>query len=67
MVIVALYRREYSGEAISGVKLSKEVTKAKSFPTSSFATTEAITDRHMGEPILLNNDRTIAAKEKWDY
>lgn len=62
VVMVALYRREYRGEAISGVRLSREVTSANNFPTSSFATTEEITDRHIGERILLNSDRTIAEK-----
>lgn len=62
VVMVALYRREYSGEAMSGVRLSSEVTSANNFPTSSLATTEEITDRHMGERMLLNSDRQIAGR-----
>lgn len=63
VVMVAAYSREYRGDAINGVRLSSEVISANSFPTSSFATTDEITERHMGERMLLNMDRTIAVSE----
>lgn len=63
VVIVALYKRAYNGEASMGVKLSREVTSANNLPTSSLATTEAITDLDMGDFIHLNRDKTIAEGE----
>lgn len=60
VVIVALYRREYKGAATKGVRLSSDVISANSFPISSLATTEAITERVIGDPMLLKRDSTMA-------
>ena len=44
--------------------LSKAVISAKIFPTSSCATTEAMTDRDIGEKTLLNSD-SDTAETRW--
>lgn len=64
VVIVALYKVEYKGEAISGVIPSRAVIKANSFPISSWAATEAIIERFIGEKTLLNSDKDVAGRIK---
>lgn len=62
VIIVALYSLAYIGDAMIGVRLSRDVMRANSLPTSSFATIIEMEDRHIGDMILRNKDRATAER-----